>query len=419
EAQRLQVGASPNKLTAWDFDGDSDLDLVVANSGNRTISIFRNEASGVFTPAGTITLALTPVDLKTGDIAGRGANLVGDGRRELVVLGSDLPFLGKISESNAAGTSQLSVISWNAGANTFNTTQSLTLDGRGQSFVLCDVDSIDAVTLNSAFQPDRDLDIFMTRFWDDRLSWLRNSDNALLNPLSLAEVDSVRSAKAIAYFDVDRDGDNDLAISNYLDNQLVIYRNGGQRLTPCGLVDSLGNDVATINFGEVAVGSTGLRGFFLPNDTSLDFLFSTTLSDSIHFRILPASGSLPAGENVPVRIEFAPTDTVSYSAVLLIRLNDHLNANETCAIILQGRGVQPAIFLPSDSLDFGCVPPGATAIRELVIENHGNFALDILSGAFASRRAPPSALPLPFVPIVSAISLIACKFVRRTRPIPW
>lgn len=396
EAQRLQVGASPNKLTAWDFDGDSDLDLVVANSGNRTLSIFRNDASGVFAPAGTITLALTPVDLKTGDIAGRGANLVGDGRRELVVLGSDLPFLGKISESNAAGTSQVSVISWNAGTNTFNTTQSLTLDGRGQSFVLCDVDSIDAVTPNSPFQPDRDLDIFMTRFWDDRLSWLRNSDNALLNPLSLGDVDSVRSAKAIAYFDVDRDGDNDLAISNYLDNQLVIYRNGGQRITPCGLVDSLGNDVATINFGEVAVGSTGLRGFFLPNDTSLDFLFSTTLSDSIHFRILPASGSLPAGENVPVRIEFAPTDTVSYSAVLLIRLNDHLNANETCAIILQGRGVQPAIFLPNDSLDFGCTPPGATAIRELVIENHGNFALDILSGATSTSQ---------FVPLVNMAGL--------------
>lgn len=385
ESQRLAVGAAPNKVTAWDFDGDNDLDLAVANSGSRALTIFRNDAAGTFSAAGTVAVALTPVDLKTGDLAGRGANAVGDGRRELVVLGSDLPFLGKPSGAAAAGSSEVAVIAWNAGNSTFTAVQSLTLTGRAQSFVLCDVDSLDASTPASPYQPDRDLDILFTRFWEDGVAWLRNADNAPLNPAAVAELDSVHSAKAIAAFDVDRDGDNDFVVSNYLDNQLVIYRNGGQRITPCGLVDSLGTPVTTIDFGAVPVGGTGLATYFLANPTSLDFLFTATLSDSIHFRLLPARGSLPAGEIVPIRLEFAPSDTLPYTAILLLKLNDYLNTSESCAIVLQGRGVRPLLHLPQTEIDFGCVPPGATSIRELILENRGNYELEILGAATSTN----------------------------------
>ncbi|MDZ7266880.1 MAG: FG-GAP-like repeat-containing protein [candidate division KSB1 bacterium] len=402
ESQRLAVGATPNKITAWDFDGDHDLDLAVANSGSRSLTIFRNDASGVFSTAGTVALTLTPVDLQTGDIAGRTANKVGDGRRELVVLTSDLPFLGKPSGAPAAGSSAVTVFRWEAGSSTFAVVQNLPLTGRMQSFILCDVDSLDESTPASPYQPDRDLDLIFTRFWDDGVAWLRNADNAPLNPAAVAGLDSVHSAKALAYFDCDRDGDNDFVVSNYLDNQLVIYRNGGQRATPCGLVDSLGTPVTTIDFGAVPVGGSGLATYFLANPTSLDFLFTTTLSDSEHFRLLPARGSLPAGEIVPIRLEFAPRDTLPYTALLLLKLNDYLNASESCAIVLQGRGVRPLLHLSQTEIDFGCVPPGATAIRELILENRGNYPLEILGAATTTNyflaltnlsglRLPPNA----------------------------
>jgi len=41
------TGLVPRSLTIGDLDGDGKVDLVVANAGSNTISVFRNNSTGV------------------------------------------------------------------------------------------------------------------------------------------------------------------------------------------------------------------------------------------------------------------------------------------------------------------------------------------------------------------------------------
>jgi gliding motility-associated-like protein len=424
ETQRLPVGAAPIAATAWDYNQDGDLDLAVANNGAKSLSLLRNDARGNFTVAETLTLPLPPVDLLSGDVIGARGNQVGDGRRELIVLCSELHFLGKSSipenPANLQNASLLAIVNWNA--TRLNLTETVPLAGYAQAFTLCNVDTLDTQRGAAALRPDRDLDLFYTRFWDGVVSWLRNPDNQSFHNAAAANLDSVQSAKAIAYFDVDRDGDNDLVVSNFLQNQLVVYLNQGQRIPPCTPLDSLGTSVAVLDFGEVWVRRTGARRLLVNNSSSLDFSYTTALTDSVHFGVSPRQGVLPAGQVFPLRATFTPEDTLFYRANLLISTNDYLANSAACPVILQGRGVRATIVADS-LLDFGCAPPGRTIIRSLRIQNTGNISLVLYSATtstanFAlrqnviSRQIPPHALidvPIAFTPNRLGIFLDSLK----------
>jgi gliding motility-associated-like protein len=380
EAQRLSVGAAPVAATAWDYDQDGDLDLAIANNGAQSLSLLRNDGRGNFTAETSQTLPMPPVDLLSGDVVGTTGNQAGDGRRELLVLCSNLHFLGKASPANSSraqdATSRLAVVSWNAGA--FSVTDTTILAGYAQAFTLCNVDTMDTQRGAAAFRPDRDLDLFYTRFWDDRVSWLRNPDNQSFRTAAAGDLDSVISAKAITHLDIDRDGDNDLAVSNFTQNQLVIYLNQGTRIPPCTPLDSLGTSVAVLDFGGVWVQRTASRPLQMTNSGTLDFSFTTALTDSVQFGVVPRSGVLPSGRSFSFKVTFTPGDTLLYRAMFLIFTNDYLTS-KSCSVILQGRGVRATIVADS-LLDFGCAPPGLRAIRLLRIENTGNIPL-ILYGA--------------------------------------
>ena len=47
----LATANNPYAVTVGDLDGDGDLDIATSNSGNSSISVFRNDGSGAFTPA--------------------------------------------------------------------------------------------------------------------------------------------------------------------------------------------------------------------------------------------------------------------------------------------------------------------------------------------------------------------------------
>jgi len=376
-SQQLPVGFGPVATAAWDYDQNGVIDLIVANHGAKSLSTLFNNGRGNFVAGSSLTLSIPPVDLVSGDIAGVTGNQAGDGRREIVALCSDLHLLGKQSGAQSQfATSQLAIV--NFASNRLNLVETVSLPGYAQALTLCNVDTLDSQRGASSLRPDRDLDIFYTRFRDDRLSALRNADNQPFLNLTPGDLDTVTSAKAITHLDIDRDGDNDLVASNYLENQLVIYLNQGRPVPPCTPVDSLGTSVPLVDFGEVCLSRPTTRRLFLVNSGSLPFSFTTLLTDSINFGISPRRSTVPGNRALPITVTFTPGDTLPYQASLLIATTDGVSPN-SCSVILRGRGVRASLTV-DQLLNFGCVPPQQTALRQLRLQNTGNIPL-VLSGA--------------------------------------
>jgi len=376
-SQQLNTDFGPVSTAAWDYDQNGLLDIIVANHGAKSLWTFFNTGRSIdrFTRGSTLTLSIPPVDLVSGDVAGVTGNQVGNGSREIVALCSDLHLLGKSSQSQLA-TSQLAIV--NFASTRLNLVETVTLPGYAQALTLCNVDTLDLQRGAASLRPDRDLDIFYTRFRDDRVSSLFNPDNQSFRNLTPGELDTVTSAKAITHLDIDRDGDNDLVVSNYLENQLVIYINRSTRVPPCAPVDSLGASVSIVDFGEVCVSRPNTRRLFLVNSGALPYSFTTLLTDSINFSLSPRRGMVPSNRAFPLTVTFTPGDTLPYSSNLLIATNDGLNIT-SCSVILRGRGVAAALAT-DQLLDFGCAPPQETVLRQLRLQNTGNIPL-VLSGA--------------------------------------
>jgi hypothetical protein len=69
-AIQLPSGYNPAALAAGDFNGDGHLDLVVADAGNASVSVFLGNGDGTFQPRTDYAVGNTPVWVSTGDFNG-------------------------------------------------------------------------------------------------------------------------------------------------------------------------------------------------------------------------------------------------------------------------------------------------------------------------------------------------------------
>lgn len=160
----------------------------------------------------------------------------------------------------------------------------------GQANVLylnkCDgsfIDITDSAKINGGFHltlgvaaadydNDGDLDIYLANDSDQNILYRNDGELTFMNtnqPNARSRTGDIRSGMGIAWGDYDNDGALDLFVTNWLDENNVLYRNNG---------DGTFTDVsARSGIFESGLGKTcwGTVFFDMDNDTDLDLFFST------------------------------------------------------------------------------------------------------------------------------------------------
>jgi hypothetical protein len=258
----IGTGTNPFGIAVGDLDGDGKQDVVVANSGSNTISIFRNTSTSgsislsSFAPKVDINTGTSPYGVAIGD-------LDGDGKPDLAVTNSTGNTVSLFRNTSTIGSISLASFGSRVDINTGNTPQNLAIydingDGKPEIIVLnvisnniyvfgnsCTPGAISAaafanrVDLTAGNYPaglalgdiDRDgfTDLIVTNSNSNSVSVFRNT--GVTGPISLAsfapKVDFPTGANPNGVSISDLDGDNkpDLVIGNYADNSVTVLRN--------------------------------------------------------------------------------------------------------------------------------------------------------------------------------------------------
>jgi FG-GAP-like repeat/IPT/TIG domain/FG-GAP repeat len=203
------TGTGPTSVSIGDLDGDGKPDLVVANSTNNTISIFRNTASvgsittGSFASKVDFTTGLFPFSVSIGD-------LDGDGKPDLAVANAD-PNNNLISIfRNTASAGSITTSS-------FDNKVDYAAGTSPQSISIGDLDG------------DGKSDLAVANRAGNTVSILRNtaSVGSFTASSFASKVDFATgtSPRSVSIGDLDGDGKPDLAVANNVSNTVSIYRN--------------------------------------------------------------------------------------------------------------------------------------------------------------------------------------------------
>ena len=189
-AVNYEAGGDPYSIFCADLDGDTDLDLAVANSTSDDVSILKNDGGGIFQDAVNWT-GLDPRSVFCAD-------LDGDNDLDLAVTNqyeSDV----SVFENNADGTFE-SAVSYGTGGYPF-------------SVFSADLDE------------DDDLDLAVANYYHDNVSILKNNGTGAFQ----TKVDYGAGGHPYSVFCADLDGDSDLdlAVANNSSDDVSILKNKG------------------------------------------------------------------------------------------------------------------------------------------------------------------------------------------------
>ncbi len=322
------TGTNPYGVVIGDIDGDGKPDLVVTNRFSNTISVFRNTSASGSITAGSFaakvdfTTGTNPFGISIGDIDG-------DGKPDLVVTNStdntisvyrNTSTPGSITASSFAakvdfttGTNPFGVVIWdidgdgkpdlvvtNDYSNTVSVFRNISTPGsitassfaskvdfptgsEDNNFAICDVDG------------DGKPDLVVANWSSNTISVLRNTSTpGSITASSFAgKVDFTTGSNpqgSIAIGDIDGDGKPDLAVTNVYSNSVSVFRN-----------TSTSGSITTSSFAprvDFTFGSQP-RGVVIGDidgDGKPDLAVAVGASNSISvFRNTSTSGSITSG----------------------------------------------------------------------------------------------------------------------------
>jgi hypothetical protein len=194
----IETGVQPYHIETEDLDGDGKLDLVVANRGNNTVSAFLNTTTQI----GIITFAAS-VDKKTGVLPRSVSigDLDGDGKADLAVANA-----GDGTVSLYRNTS--------SGVGNISFEDKIDLSGSSPYFVSIEDLDHDGMA---------DLTIANSSLTDNSVSIIKNTGNFNFD----TQLDYTTGLKPWSVSVGDFDGDNniDLAVANLSNSSVSVFRN--------------------------------------------------------------------------------------------------------------------------------------------------------------------------------------------------
>ena len=377
----LQAGAGPQALATADFDGNGQLDLLVANSAANTISILLGHGDGTFA---------APVEYPTGDqpVAVAVGDFNNDGNADIVVVNQADNTVSILMGTGAGafapgtyyptgnGPAAVTVADFNgdgnldlAVTNLADNTVSILL-GSGNGTFTAHVDypagPNPAALVAGDFNADGKLDLAVANdFANGTVSILMgNGDGTLQPPAAYATGDSV----ALAAADFNGDGILDLAAVNQMAQSLSVLLGNGDGTFQPSLMKLL-----ELRPMGLAVGD-------LNGDGTLDVAVVNSADNTVS--ILPGFDSGSFGVSMDYALAAGPVAVVlgDFNGDGSLDLAAAAAASNTVSVLLQS----PAVTFSSISLNLGNIILGKHASQSVVLTNTGSAVLTIAAIAVSS-----------------------------------
>src|SRR5271155_5200053 len=165
-------------------------------------------------------------------------------------------------------------------------------------------------------------------------------------------------------------------------------------LSGTGIQGQLGASPASVNFGSVAVGSTGSQTITLTNSGSASVTISTATASGTGLSIsgLSAPQTLGAGLSTTFSAQFVPTSAGSASGSISIASNA---PTSPLTIPLSGTATQPQLAVTPSTAAFGNVVTGSNNSQTISLANNGTATLTISSAAVTGAGFSTTGLTVP------------------------
>src|SRR5207253_3072052 len=180
-------------------------------------------------------------------------------------------------------------------------------------------------------------------------------------------------------------------------------------LSGTGVQPQLSITPASVSFGNVLVGSTGVQNLTLTNSGSASLTIAQGTFTGAGFSIsgLTFPLTLAAGQSSTLSVQFAPTATGSVSGSLSLVSNA---PNSPSTIALSGTGVQPQLSVTPPSVSFGNVLVGSTGVQNLTLTNSGGANLTIAQDPVTGAGFSISGLTFPLTVAAGQSSTLSVQF---------